>query len=82
MAAQTIVRREIGAGIKRVQNDYFELFQKVFKFDPRSGSSHLPLTDSNLDPYDIPMLSVLRQMTERGHQGLSRGPGEPHWLDF
>jgi len=82
LAAQTIVRREIGAGIKRVQNDYFELFQKVFAFDPRDGSNHLPLTDSNLDPYDIPMLSVLRQMTERGHQGLSRGPGEPHWLDF
>jgi len=81
LAAQTIVRKEVGSGIKRIQTEYFDLFQKVYKFEI-AGSNHLPSSSTTLIPWDIPMIALVKDITERGHQGLVRGSGEPHWLDF
>lgn len=82
LAAQTIVRREIGLGIKKINEQYFDLFQKVVVDFDLLGTNHSPSLKDSLGPLDIPMISVIKSITDRGHKGLSRGPGEPSWNDF
>lgn len=82
LAAQTAYRKEIGKGLKLVKERYQAVYDLVLNFTPTSSPNQEEVSKLTFSLEDVPLLSVIAKITERGSSGLSKSQVEPSWEDF
>lgn len=82
LAAQTCYRKEIGKGLKQIKERYQAIYDLVTNFEPALPSNQTEVSKLTFSLTDVPLVSVIQRLSERGAPGLSKSSVEPDWKDF